>query len=82
MAATTESRVYDELVDFIAGGTTPEAIAQFQPSAATRDRVAELVDREKRAGITPAEARELDHFMTLEHLMRLAKAKARRKAAP
>lgn len=82
MAATAESRVYDELVDFIAGGTTPEAIARFRPSAATRERVAELVEREKRACITPAEARELEHFMTLEHLMRLAKAKASRKTTP
>lgn len=76
MTPAIESRAYDELVDFIAGGTTPEAVARFEPSVATKSRVAELVEREKEIGLTPEEARELDHFLTLEHLMRLAKAKA------
>lgn len=79
MNPTTEARAYDELVDFIAGGTTPEAVAAFEPSAATRGRVAELVEREKQSGLTVDEVRELDHFLTIEHLMRLAKAKARRR---
>ena len=76
MPPAVDSRAYDELVDFIAGGTTPEAVMRFEPSAATRDRVAELVEREKEFGLTSNEARELEHFLTLEHLMRLAKAKA------
>lgn len=76
MTPAAEARAYDELVDFIARGTTPEAVARFEPSAATKDRVAELVNREKDAGLSADEARELDHFLTLEHLLRLAKAKA------
>jgi len=72
-----EARAYEELVEFIAGGTTPQAVADFEPSATTKQRVAELVAREKVAGLTADEARELDHFLTVEHLMRLAKAKAR-----
>lgn len=77
MTPATEARAYDEIVDFIAAGTTPEAVAGFEPSVATKSRVAELVQREKEGGLTPDDARELDHFLTLEHLMRLAKAKAR-----
>jgi hypothetical protein len=70
-------RAYDEIVDFIAGGTTPNSVAEFEPSQATKDRVADLIHKEKTAGLTADEAAELDHFMQLEHLMRLARARAR-----
>jgi len=33
--------------------------------------------REKEGELSPAEKSELDHYMQLEHLMRLAKARAR-----
>jgi hypothetical protein len=70
-------RAYDEIVDFIAAGTTPESVVRFEPSQETKDYVADLLHKEKTAGLTPEEAAELDHFMTLEHMMRLAKARAR-----
>lgn len=70
-------RAYDELVDFIASGTTPASVAHFEPSQQTKDYVAELVHKEKTTGLTKEEASELDHFVQLEHIMRLAKAKAR-----
>ena len=70
-------RAYDEIVDFIASGTTPDAVARFEPSQETKDHVAELIHKEKTAGLTAEESSELDHFLKLEHLMRLAKARAR-----
>lgn len=74
--------VYDEIVDFIAAGSTPDAVAHFEPSQQTKDYVAELIHKEKTAGLTPDESSELDHFMTLEHVMRLAKARARTFCSP
>lgn len=70
-------RAYDEIVDFIAGGTTPDAVARFEPSRETRQRIADLIHREKTTGLTPDETSELDHYLKIEHLMRLAKARAR-----
>jgi hypothetical protein len=70
-------RAYDEIVDFIASGTTPDTVANYEASQATKDYVAELIHKEKTIGLTPEEASELDSFMHLEHLMRLAKARAR-----
>ena len=67
--------IYLELVDFIAGGTTPEEVVNFRPSAEAQKRVAELIDRESQ--LTPEEAAELTHFLELEHILRMAKAKAR-----
>jgi hypothetical protein len=69
-------RAYDEIVDFIAAGTSPTAVASFVASEATKQRVAELIHREKTAGLSAEETAELKDFIQLEHLMRLAKARA------
>jgi len=52
-------------------------VANFTLSDETKLHVAELVRREKTTGLTAEESSELEHFMQLEHIMRLAKAKAR-----
>ena len=70
-------RAYDEVIEFLAAGVTPRSLVAFQPSAAAKARVADLIKREKNEGLSPGETSELDHYMQLEHLMRLAKARAR-----
>jgi hypothetical protein len=70
------SPVYLEIIDFIAAGTTPEAVTHFQPSAEAQRRVSELIEREKEQPLSPDEKAELDHFMELEHILRMAKARA------
>ena len=70
-------RAYDEIVDFIAAGTTPDSVARYEASQQTKDYVADLIHKEKTVGLTVEEASELDHYMKLEHMMRLAKARAR-----
>lgn len=70
-------RAYEELIDFLAAGSSPDSLVQFQPSEGTRERVADLIRREKTAALAPGEAKELNHYLQLEHLMRLAKARAR-----
>jgi hypothetical protein len=77
----TESRAYDEFVNFIAAGPSSELVATFQPSEATREHVADLVAREKTTGLSAEEMSELDHYLHVEHLMRLAKARARTRLA-
>ena len=67
-----------EIVDFIVSGNRPEAIIAFHPSEQACLRLEDLVEREKTGILTPEEKAELDHCLHLEHLMRMAKAKARR----
>ncbi len=69
-------RAYEEIIDFIAAGTSPRAVVAFRPSEAAKARVAELIDREKTTGLSPDETAELNYYLQLEHLMRLAKARA------
>jgi len=73
----TMTRAYEELVDFIAGGTSPRDVVTYQPSEAAKARVADLIEQEKTTGLSPEEVAELEHYLQLEHVMRLAKARAR-----
>jgi len=68
---------YDEFVDFIAGGSTPQSVIDFRPSEQTRAHVADLIHRQKTASLSPEETAELNQYLQIEHLMRLAKARAR-----
>jgi hypothetical protein len=70
-------RAADEVVDFLAREISADALTAFHPSEATRQRVWQLVQKEKQEGLTPDEKCELDEYEQLEHLLILARAKAR-----
>jgi hypothetical protein len=72
-------KAYEEVIDFIAAGTNPNSVIHFHPSDAVKERVADLISREKTEGLPEDEKSELDVYMQLEHIMRLAKARAREK---
>jgi hypothetical protein len=69
-------KAYDEVIDFIAA-TNPDKVLAFRPSEATMQRVSDLIYREKTTVLSPEEKTELDHYMWLEHVMRMAKIRAR-----
>jgi len=71
------AKSYDEIVDFIAKGTTPESVIAFRPSAALQERVAELSERASDGTISGGELSELEDCLQLEHIMVMAKARAK-----
>ena len=60
------TRVYDEIVNFIAGGSSPEEVVSFQPSQEVREHVAELLARESCSGLSSEDAADLNHYLKLE----------------
>ncbi len=70
-------KAYQDVIDFIAAGTTPQNVIDFRPSESAQERVTDLLLREKEEKLSATEKSELDHYMQIEHLMRLAKARAR-----
>lgn len=74
------TKAHTEIIDFLAAGVTSAELAAFKASSKTQRRVAHLLSKEKTNGLLPEEKRELDEYSQLEHLMRLAKAKARQMA--
>jgi hypothetical protein len=76
MNRMTLTQAYDEILDFLAAGTTAQGISTFRPSVGAQVRVRELIERRREAKITPAEDEELEEYLRLEHLMIMAKARA------
>ncbi|NER90868.1 hypothetical protein [Moorena sp. SIO3A2] len=69
-------KIYDEFINFIAQGTSPESVTNFQFSEATKEQIDDLVERAKLGDLSPSEKNELEQFLVVEHLIRLTKARA------
>ena len=54
-----------------------QAVADYRPSLEAQRRIAELITQEKEGSLSVEQKSELDHFMDLEHILRVAKARAR-----
>jgi hypothetical protein len=77
---TTVETVYDHVADFIAD-MNPSKLLELRATEASRERLTELIEKEKDLGLSPVEKDELDHYLVLERLIRLAKAHARQRLA-
>lgn len=66
------------IVETLASRPTPEEILAIQPSAALQARMSELLERNKAGALSREEEAELERYLTLEHLVRLAKVHAYR----
>ncbi|MBV9480368.1 MAG: hypothetical protein JO249_06385, partial [Acidobacteria bacterium] len=60
------SQSYDEIIDFLAASTTPDALVPFRPSEETTQRVEQLVEKSKEGTISVEEQSELDDYLQLE----------------
>lgn len=69
------TQVHEEIINFIASAN-PAQVAAFRPSEAANRRLEDLIAKEKETGLSEAERVELEQYLVLEHLMRLAKARA------
>ena len=75
-----ETNAFDEIIDFLAG-YEPQRIINFHPSEKTQKRVELLLSKKHNGTLTEKEKSELDYFLMLEHIIRMAKARALKSAA-
>jgi hypothetical protein len=73
----TENILYDEVVEFLGSGPSPEEIVALHPSALTQERIGELLDKNRTGTLTAVESKELDEYRQLNHLMTQIKLRAR-----
>ena len=71
----THLSVYDEIADFMAG-MNPEKVVAFKPSPANQERLDFLLDKQKEQGLTQNEKSELEHYLIVNRIIGLAKARA------
>lgn len=70
--------VYDELAQFLAS-LSPRRVLAYKASPKAQSRVNVLLEKNKSSGLTADENAEMERYMTVEHIVRLAKAKALQK---
>jgi hypothetical protein len=76
----TAQLAYDHVADFIAT-MNPAKILELRAPESMRLRLEELIEQEKDGQLSLTDKDELDHYIVLERLIRLAKAHARLKLA-
>jgi hypothetical protein len=67
--------VYDELAYFLAS-LSPRKVLQYKASQQAQERVNLLQFKNQNGGLNAEENAEMERYMTLEHIIRLAKSKA------
>lgn len=70
---------YDEIADILSN-LEPARLIKLQASAEMQKRLEALIEKSKEAELSKAEKDELDHYIVLERLIRLAKIRARARA--
>lgn len=78
MAATEINSAYEDLAQFLAG-LSPRKILAYRVSNRTQERVNYLLEKNATTGLTDDENTEMAQYMAVEHIVRLAKAKALQK---
>ncbi len=68
--------IYDSLVEFMAR-LDPVQVVGFHAPASMQAQLEALLEKKQTGLISPAEQEELDHFLIVEHIVRLAKSRAR-----
>jgi len=64
------------ILELLASRPTPEQVLALRSSQALQTRVSELLDKNKQQVLSHQDELELDRYLLLEHLVRLAKAHA------
>lgn len=67
---------YEEFVDFVTSAPTLEDVTTFRLSEMTENRIRELLDANRKQILTAEEQAELDEYIRVEHIIRMAKIRA------
>lgn len=65
-----------EVLEFLATLPTPQEIIALRPSEALQAQISNLLEKNRTQGLTSAEEQIWEQYQYLEHLIRIAKAKA------
>lgn len=79
MATVTMSLpFYEQVLEFLAAGPSAQEIINFRPTVEVQKRFSELLEANRQRQLTLAENEELDHYIHIDQMVSLLKAKAYR----
>jgi hypothetical protein len=64
------------VLETLASLPTPEEVLALRPSSALQERIEDLLDKNARGCLSADEQRDWEQYQYVEHLVRLAKARA------
>jgi hypothetical protein len=67
---------FADVLETLASLPAPEEVLALRPSASLQERLDELLEKSQAAGLSPEEQGEWEQYQYVEHLVRLAKARA------
>jgi len=67
---------YEHILEFLATGPSVREIIAFRPPPELQERFIQLLEANRQGVLTAQEEEELDHYIHIERLMALLKAKA------
>ena len=70
---------YERVIEFLADGPSSQEIVTFRPPPGVQRRFSDLLEANRQRALTLQEEEELDHYIRLERMLSLLKAKARRR---
>lgn len=70
---------YEEVLDFLAGGPSSKEIVEYKPPSATQQRFSDLLETNNLGNLSSEDEMELDHYIQMDRMLSLLKAKAFRK---
>ena len=68
-----------DVLEILARLPSPEEVLALRPSAIVQSRVEELLEKNHHCGLSDDAQREWDRYEYVEHLVRMAKARARQR---
>jgi hypothetical protein len=72
----------NDLLERLASLPTPEEVLALRPSADLQDQIESLLEKNRTGSLSENEQRAWEHYQYVEHLVRLAKARAALKLKP
>lgn len=83
IATDTAPATFDEnaIIELLASQPSPENILAIRPSSEFQTRTSQLIEKSKRGMLSSEEDQELNRYLVLEHIVRLAKMHAYKQLA-
>ena len=66
----------NDVLEALASLPTPEEVLALRPSPALQERIEDLLEKSHSGSLSPGEQRAWEQYQYMEHLVRMAKARA------
>lgn len=67
---------YEQVLEFLASGPSSQEIVAYRPPQPAQARFSRLLEANRERQSSPAEQEELDHYVGMDRMLSLLKAKA------